>query len=266
MFGRALVRGGIEPVYSQGYNPHPRMSLPLPRPVGVEAEDDLFCVLMRGVVEGFDEEGFKSKLGSQLPAGCEVVSVRAVKGKVSLQPIEATYVFKIKAEAIRHGLTQGGGEIRHGLTRINTENKEEEKKEVGHGFTQGEGEIRHGLTPDKDIRGQTQINTVEKELKKRIEEILASERLEVERRINHKDDWIPACARTGGRTRVLDVRSYIEEIELKEGRVEVKCNISAAGSIRVEEILRLLGLEIENLELPIVRRNVKWEGLEEIKN
>ncbi|MBW7991664.1 MAG: DUF2344 domain-containing protein, partial [Planctomycetes bacterium] len=35
VFQRACVRAGIEIRYSQGFNPRPRLSLPLPRPVGV---------------------------------------------------------------------------------------------------------------------------------------------------------------------------------------------------------------------------------------
>ena len=41
LFERACVRAGIKLVYSQGFNPHPKLSLPLPRTVGVESDDDL---------------------------------------------------------------------------------------------------------------------------------------------------------------------------------------------------------------------------------
>jgi radical SAM-linked protein len=224
MFERALVRAGIEPVYSKGFNPHPRMSLPLPRPVGVAAEDDVFCVRVRGGSEVSDSAGFKSRLQGQLPEGCEVDSVKAVAGKVSLQPIGAKYIFKIKSEAVGHGLTQKNEEVRHGFTRINTDLKEEKKDYI----------------------------SIE-EFKKKIEEILARERIEIERKIDER-----------GRIKKIEVRGYIDSIEMKGTAIEVKCNISSAGSIRVDEIMRLLGLGTEMLELPIRRRDIRFEGLEKI--
>ena len=39
---RSLIRSGVNLLYSQGYNPRPRLSLPLPKSVGLESEDELF--------------------------------------------------------------------------------------------------------------------------------------------------------------------------------------------------------------------------------
>ena len=41
VFQRACVRAGIEIQYTEGFNPRPKLSLGLPRTVGVESEDDL---------------------------------------------------------------------------------------------------------------------------------------------------------------------------------------------------------------------------------
>jgi hypothetical protein len=38
----------------------------------------------------------------------------------------------------------------------------------------------------------------------------------------------------------------------------VECNISMDGSIRIEEILRLLELDEDKVALPIRRTNVQW--------
>ena len=38
LLARAAVRGGLSLCYSEGFNPHPRVSLPLPRPVGVSSD------------------------------------------------------------------------------------------------------------------------------------------------------------------------------------------------------------------------------------
>ena len=44
VFQRACVRAGIKIQYSQGFNPRPKLSLPLPRSVGVETDEDLLCL------------------------------------------------------------------------------------------------------------------------------------------------------------------------------------------------------------------------------
>ena len=41
---RACVRAGLRLRYSEGFNPHPKLSLPLPRPVGVESDEELLCL------------------------------------------------------------------------------------------------------------------------------------------------------------------------------------------------------------------------------
>jgi hypothetical protein len=42
--------------------------------------------------------------------------------------------------------------------------------------------------------------------------------------------------------------------------VSVECEISLAGSVRVEEILELLGLDVEKLGRPIERTDVQWRS------
>jgi hypothetical protein len=44
VFQRACARAGIPVKYSAGFNPHPKLSLPLPRSVGVESDDELLVV------------------------------------------------------------------------------------------------------------------------------------------------------------------------------------------------------------------------------
>ena len=39
-----MIRAGIEVRYSEGFNPRIKMSLPFPRSVGIEADDELLCV------------------------------------------------------------------------------------------------------------------------------------------------------------------------------------------------------------------------------
>ena len=44
VFQRALARASLPVRYSEGFNPHPRLSLPLPRPVGVASEAEIIIV------------------------------------------------------------------------------------------------------------------------------------------------------------------------------------------------------------------------------
>ena len=87
VFKRALVRAGVKVCYSEGFNPHPKLSLPFPRSVGLESDDELACVLVptaSAVDSARDRaEQIKNSLGKELPDGCELISVRIVRGRVS---------------------------------------------------------------------------------------------------------------------------------------------------------------------------------------
>ena len=74
LFERACVRAGINLQYSQGFNPHPRLSLPLPRPVGVDSDDELLTLKVHWELnpgaEQLKEQSIKDALSAQLPEGC----------------------------------------------------------------------------------------------------------------------------------------------------------------------------------------------------
>ena len=192
-FQRACVRAGIRIQYSQGFNPRPKLSLPLPRSVGVESDDELLC--LRVAVDPDElrvtshESRIKDELSSQLPGGCELLSVSVARAGRSFQPSSATYVLAVKSEY---------------------------------------------------------LNDV---LKAIIARLLASENLNVRRRTGTKQSKV----------KNLDVRGFLKSIKLDDRGIIVECNISSAGSIRIEEILRLLELDEDKLALPIRRKNVKWQ-------
>jgi len=197
VFQRACVRAGIKMQYSQGFNPRPKLSLPLPRSVAVESDDELLCLR---IDRGTSAHAYKSisdlctsmktKLSEQLPENFELVSVEVTKAKSAPQPRAATYVLDVRQEYVNEKLKAG------------------------------------------------------------IERVLASESLNVQRKIHGKDS----------RQRTVDVRVFLESIELNERGIVVECKISSAGSIRVEEILKLLELDVENLAAPIRRTNVQWRS------
>ena len=115
LFQRACVRAGVKVAYSQGYNPHQRMSLVLPRSVGVESDDELLCLwLVEGQTDstsspqaGIDNEALKG----ELPDGIEIVSVETSQAKNVPEPISARYIMKVQRQRIDDGIRQKISEI-----------------------------------------------------------------------------------------------------------------------------------------------------------
>jgi radical SAM-linked protein len=206
VFQRACVRAGIEIQYTEGFNPRPKLSLALPRTVGVESEDDLLCLKVRtGQRAGnrsstlpFDCDRLKEKLSEQLPQGCQLLTVSLSKGKASPQPRSATYILPVKKEYINENLEAA------------------------------------------------------------IKRLLESESLSLQRWTDEKRTWIRQAHHKKSKT--VDVRSFLRSIRVDEGTVIVECGISFAGSIRVDEILKLLELDAEKLAGPIRRTSVRWQN------
>jgi radical SAM-linked protein len=188
IFQRACARAGIKIRYSQGFNPRPRLSLPLPRSVGVESEEELLCLYIERAAEVFDCEQFMNMLSRQLPEGCKLLSIRVAEKKVSLEASGVSYELPVKREYIDESLMA------------------------------------------------------------KIEELQASKNLEIKRQIDEK-----------GRLRSIDVRPFLESLEVNDDKVVVGCKIDWAGTIRVDEILKLLELDAGKLDGPIRRTNVKWQ-------
>ncbi|MHC4750262.1 MAG: TIGR03936 family radical SAM-associated protein [Planctomycetota bacterium] len=204
VFQRACVRAGISVQYSKGFNPRPKLSLPLPRPVGVESDDELLCLKIHKSMRAQGHKStrnandlctddlcsfVKAELSPELPKGCELLSVNIAKANTSFQPCSATYVLAVRKEYL-------SGKLKAAIARL-----------------------------------------------------LASESLKVQRQIDKR------------RTKVknLDVREFLKSIKLDDRSIIVECRISSAGSIRVEEILTLLGLSEYKLAAPIRRTSVQWQ-------
>ncbi len=100
LFQRACVRAGINLQYSQGMNPHPKMSLPLPKPVAVESDDELLTFRVHAGSDGIAGLAFcdtiKDELSGQLPAGCELISVNVAEPGASFVPTLATYIIPLR--------------------------------------------------------------------------------------------------------------------------------------------------------------------------
>jgi radical SAM-linked protein len=101
VFQRASVRAGLNLRYSQGFNPRPKISLPLPRPVGIESDEEILVLSpieypaevsyyrQNSVIHSFKD------LSVQLPQGCELLSINIVRKKPAFQSCIAAYEFTI---------------------------------------------------------------------------------------------------------------------------------------------------------------------------
>lgn len=201
VFQRACVRAGIEIRYSQGFNPRPRLSLPLPRPVGVDSDDEMLCLRVHRSI-GPQENGcittqVYDSLSAQLPQGLELLSVSVVEAKASFQPCSAKYVLAVRREYLNE------------------------------------------------------------ELKAKIKRLLASDSIKIQRQTAKTKSRI---RNRESKVKNIDVRGFFESIELGPDGIIVECKVTPAGSIRVEEILKLLDLDDEKLALPIRRASVQWNS------
>lgn len=88
LWTRALIRARIPLRFSEGFNPHPKLSLPLPRPVGVASSDELLVI---DLTEPVAPDAAAARLAAQLPAGLTLHGVVPLDERSSPQPRIAVY-------------------------------------------------------------------------------------------------------------------------------------------------------------------------------
>ena len=190
---RALLRRGVNVRFSSGFNPHPKVSLPLPRSVGVVSDDELAVIGLDIEGEGgqVDAAMLHNELSEQLPVDITVFDVVWRAEKVSPQALGAEFHISVKDE-------------------LKTEAR---------------------VAADKLMQ-----------------KIAAGESVLVKRLVDASK----------GITQIKDVSQFIESIEPTESGFKIKTKIVPAGTIRVEEMLELLGLEAEQLSEPVLRTAIQW--------
>ncbi|UCC29037.1 MAG: DUF2344 domain-containing protein [Phycisphaerales bacterium] len=88
MFHRALARAALPVRYTEGFNPHPRVSIPLPLPVGMASNAESIVVEFEQPVVG---EAVVGELDRQLPADIKMTGARHLKPGERLQPALARF-------------------------------------------------------------------------------------------------------------------------------------------------------------------------------
>lgn len=106
MLKRALIRADIKVWYSEGFNPRPRLTLPLPRSVGVESECELLCAQIECESEDSipEKSELKEKLNPQLPGDIELVSLDIEKGSISYYPEWVDYFLPVDFSLVEFDL------------------------------------------------------------------------------------------------------------------------------------------------------------------
>lgn len=99
LFERALARAAFPVRFSEGFNPRPRLSLPLPRPVGIASEDETLIV---DCTEPVDPDAMRETLSRQMPAGIRLRSVRMLEEGRKLAPTSAVYRLTLDHSAPDH--------------------------------------------------------------------------------------------------------------------------------------------------------------------
>jgi radical SAM-linked protein len=188
LFRLALVRSGVPLLYSEGYNPRPRLSLPLPRSVGLAAEGEMLCFQVETAAAGrVDCDAMAESLQGELPEGIELGSATAAAGRLTLTAESVEYVFELKAEAVER--------------------------------------VRLRIAA---LAGAEDIHVLRHQPKK-------------------------------GTDRQVNVGDFVESAAMEDCSAIVRCRLTEAGAVRVDELMRILEIEQPMLAGAVTRRNVRWQ-------
>ncbi len=83
LFRRALARADLPVRFSEGFNPHPRIMIPLPRPVGIASRAEALVIETVGLIGPNDA---LRRLQEHVPENIRMVSVRRLGERERLVP------------------------------------------------------------------------------------------------------------------------------------------------------------------------------------
>ena len=111
LWQRTLRRAQLPTRYSSGFNPHMRLTLPVPRSVGLACRSELLIVELDKplVVEcdrPCDQDGLTERLNRLLPTDMKVLKQKTLPGKFPINCLEAQYRLALAAGVDRHALTE----------------------------------------------------------------------------------------------------------------------------------------------------------------
>ncbi len=96
LWTRALIRAGVPLAYSEGFNPHPRLSLAAPLAVGVTSEAELLDIFLSKWVS---PHFFTAAVSHQLPPGIEILQAQPIGLSLPSLPAQVRYAeYKVEVE------------------------------------------------------------------------------------------------------------------------------------------------------------------------
>lgn len=93
LFQRTLFQNKVDVKFSEGFNPHPRMSIAYPLPLGIESNSEYMEIYLNSEV---DLDDFVNKMNERLPIGIKIVEAKydddeSISNKVK----SVVYAFKL---------------------------------------------------------------------------------------------------------------------------------------------------------------------------
>jgi len=108
LWERALRRAGIPIAYSQGFSPHPKISIAAPLPIGVTSDGEFMDISLRVRVSPYH---FAKAVGEQLPFGISLLRAEQVELRLpSLQSQVRQAEYQVELET-----NKGAGEVEDAL-------------------------------------------------------------------------------------------------------------------------------------------------------
>jgi len=95
MLRRALARADLPVRFSEGFNPHPKVMIPLPRPVGIASHDEAAVVETHRPIDPADA---LDRLQRSTPEGLSVRAVRPLAKGERVLPAAAEYLLDTDGE------------------------------------------------------------------------------------------------------------------------------------------------------------------------
>ncbi len=96
MFQRAVARASLPVRYTQGFNPHPKLSIPLPLPVGMASQAESIVVEFERAVDG---DNVLNCLAQHMPPGLKMIRATRLKPCQFLHPALVQYRLELDDSA-----------------------------------------------------------------------------------------------------------------------------------------------------------------------
>ena len=96
LFSRAVVRARLAIRFSEGFNPHPKLWLPLPRPLAVASDAERLVIELS---EPVNPDDCLARLQTQMPPGVHLSRAQKLDAQAKPAPTAATYEVSVPQAA-----------------------------------------------------------------------------------------------------------------------------------------------------------------------